>query len=160
PLLTENLYVIGPPGSRSDEIPFGEAARLPLIIPGRPHGLRERIERAARDAGIPLNVIAEIDGLPQIKLLVQRGVGSAILSLSAVREEWQSRAIETRLIVDPSLERTVSFCFPKGRPLSGAADAVREVLYQVTHDLVDRRVWLGKPLFADDLVARHSAGAG
>ena len=58
-------------------------------MPGRPHGLRERIEKAARAAGVMLNVTAEIDGLPQIKMLVQRGVGSSILSLSAVRDEWK-----------------------------------------------------------------------
>lgn len=147
PLLTEDLYVICPPGVRSNDIRFDEIAKLPLILPSRPHGLRERIERSARDAGAALHIAAEIDGLPQIKALVMRGVGFAVLSLSAVRDEWRIRAVEARLIVDPPLQRTVSLCFPKSRPLSGAADAVRQVLYRVMRDLVAREVWPGKALF-------------
>jgi LysR family transcriptional regulator, nitrogen assimilation regulatory protein len=145
PLLSEDLYAICPPGTRSDDIPLTEAAALPLIVPGRPHGLRETIEKAARGLGLTLNVTAEIDALPQIKMLVQRGVGSSILSGSAVREEWRGRALEVRRIIEPGLERTVTLCHLKGRPLSGAAEAVREVLLRVIRDLVGRDIWPSRP---------------
>jgi LysR family transcriptional regulator, nitrogen assimilation regulatory protein len=141
PLLTENLYAICPPGSSSGDIPFCEAAALPLIVPGRPHGLRERIEKAARAAGVLLNVTAEIDGLPQIKMLVQRGVGSSILSLSAVSAEWQSRSLAVRAITDPDIERTVSLCHSKARSPTRAAVAVRQILYGIIEDLVRLEVW-------------------
>lgn len=147
PLLTENLYLIGPPGASNTDIPFNDIPNHPLIMPGRPHGLREQIEKAARNAGIVLNVTAEIDGLPQIKTLVARGVGFAVLSLSAVRDEWQAQAVEARLVVDPMLERTVSLTYPKSLPLSEAAEAVRSTIYRVMQDLIGRDIWLGKALF-------------
>ena len=100
-------------------------------MPGRPHGLRERLELAARKAGLSLNIKAEIDALPEIKLLVQRGVGSSILSLSAVREEREVRLVEVRSIVKPSLQRTVHLCHAKGRPLTHAAEAVRQITLRV-----------------------------
>lgn len=146
PLLTESLHAICPPGSGREDIPFRQAAALPLIVPGRPHGLRERIEMAARAEGVMLNVTAEIDGLPQIKMLVQRGVGSSVLSLSAVGDERQSRSLDVRLITEPTIQRTVSLCQSKVRSLTGAAAAVRQVLYQVMDDLVRREVWPSRRL--------------
>jgi LysR family transcriptional regulator, nitrogen assimilation regulatory protein len=151
-LLTEDLYVVCPPGESSGKVSFAEAATFPLIVPGRPHGLRERLELAARKAGLSLNIKAEIDALPEIKLLVQRGVGSSILSLSAVREEREVRLVEVRSIVKPSLQRTVHLCQVKGRPLTHAAEAVRQITLRVVQDLVTQELWPGRPsssLFSD-----------
>jgi LysR family transcriptional regulator, nitrogen assimilation regulatory protein len=144
PLLTEDLYAISPPDTGDGDIPLVEAVCRPLIIPGRPHGLRECIERAARQVGVPLNVAAEIDALPQIKMLVERGVGASILSGSAVREEWRRGSLQVRRIVDPGIERTVSLCHLKGRPLTGATEAVRDVLLGLVRDLVSRDLWPGR----------------
>jgi len=144
-LLTEDLYAICPPGASSQDVPFTEAAAFPLILPGRPHGLRERLELAARKAGINLNIKAEIDALPEIKLLVEHGVGSSILSLSAVREEKAAGLVEVRSIVSPRLERTVHLCQVKERPLTHAAEAVREITLRVVQDLVIQQVWPSRP---------------
>jgi LysR family nitrogen assimilation transcriptional regulator len=141
PLVTESLHAVCPPGSGSEDMPFWRAAALPLIVPGRPHGLRERIERAARAAGVMLNVTAEVDGLPQIKMLVQRGVGCSILSLSAVRDEWQRRTVTIRAITDPTIQRTVSLCHSKAHAPTAAAEAVRRILYRIMDQLVREEVW-------------------
>ena len=79
--------------------------------------------------------------MPEIKLLVQRGVGSSILSLSAVREEREVRLVEVRSIVKPSLQRTVHLCHAKGRPLTHAAEAVRQITLRVVQDLVTQELW-------------------
>jgi LysR family nitrogen assimilation transcriptional regulator len=50
-LLTEDLYVVCPPGARGGEISFAETAAFPLIVPGRSRGLRERLELGARPQG-------------------------------------------------------------------------------------------------------------
>jgi LysR family transcriptional regulator, nitrogen assimilation regulatory protein len=146
PLLTEDLYVVSPPGGRGDDITLADVAELDLILPSRPHGLRERLEHAARSAGVTLKISAEVDSLPQLKALVTRGVASTVLSLSAVRDEWRTRAVEARLIVEPTLRRTVSLCHPKGRPLSGAASAVRALVREVLRNLVAQQTWPGKLL--------------
>jgi LysR family transcriptional regulator, nitrogen assimilation regulatory protein len=147
PLVTEDLYVISPPGGRGDPIPFEDVAGLELVLPSRPHGLRERLELAARSAGVELKLVAEIDSLPQLKALATRGVASTVLSLSAVRDEWRTRSVEARLIVDPPIQRTVSLCFPKGRPLSGAAAAVQGVVRDVMRALLAQEAWPGKARF-------------
>ncbi len=147
PLLTEDLHLVGPAGSGGTDIPFQAVAALPLVMPGRPHGLREHLERAARDQGVGLNVRVEIDGLPQIKTLVGRGAGFAVLSLSAVGEECRRGELAARRIVDPTLARTVSLNASKGRPPNDAADAVRSLLYTVMRDLVANDTWPGEALF-------------
>jgi LysR family nitrogen assimilation transcriptional regulator len=154
-LLTEDLHAVCPPGGDRGDIAFADAASLPLILPGRPHGLRERLERAARETGIALNVMAEIDGLPQIKMLVQRGVGSSILSLSAVREEVLDGRIGTRRVIRLTLRRTISLCTPKGRPPPAAAEAVREILHRTIRDLIDRGAWPCQPCIPADVSPGH-----
>src|SRR5437763_908830 len=47
-LLTEDLYAVCPPGESSGKVPSAQAASFPLSVPGRPHGLRERLELAAQ----------------------------------------------------------------------------------------------------------------
>jgi LysR family nitrogen assimilation transcriptional regulator len=144
-LLTEDLFAVCPPGNCSGEVSFAEAASFPLIVPGRPHGLRERLEMAARNAGVNLTIKAEVDALPEIKLLVQRGVGSSILSLSAVREEQAAGLVQVRSITSPNLRRTVYLCQAKERPLTHAAEAVRQITLRVVQDLVIQQVWPGRP---------------
>jgi LysR family transcriptional regulator, nitrogen assimilation regulatory protein len=144
-LVTEDLYAVCPPEECSGEVSFVEAAAFPLIVPGRPHGLRERLEMAARKAGVHLTIKAEVDALPEIKLLVQRGVGSSILSLSAVREEKMAGLVQVRPIVSPNIRRTVHLCQAKERPLTHASEAVRQITLRVVQDLVVRQVWPGQP---------------
>lgn len=158
PLLSEDLHIVCPPGAATGEIAFAQVAELPLILPGRPHGLRERIEKAARETQVVLNVTAEIDGLPQIKQLVQRGVGCSILSLSAVREEVLAGRVGTRRIVAPTLPRTVSLCTLKGRPPTSAAEGVRTVVHRTIAELIERDVWPCQPLSLAEADAAPRAG--
>jgi LysR family nitrogen assimilation transcriptional regulator len=48
---------------------------LDMILPSQHHGLRQRVERCAREIHSYLNVIIEMDSLAQIKELVTRGSG-------------------------------------------------------------------------------------
>jgi hypothetical protein len=92
-----------------------------------------------------LTIKAEVDALPEIKLLVQRGVGSSILSLSAVREEKAAGLVQVRSIVSANIRRTVRLCQAKERPLTHAAEAVRQITLRVAQDLVIRQIWPGQP---------------
>jgi hypothetical protein len=92
-----------------------------------------------------LNIKAEVDALPEIKCIVQGGVGSSILSLSAVREEKAAGLVEVRSIVSPNLFRTVHLCQAKERPLTHAAEAVRQIVLRVVQNLVIQQICLGRP---------------
>lgn len=59
--------------------------RMPLVLTPRPNARRQYLDDAARKSGIPLHVVAEAATMSAQFNLVLRGVGSAILPISATR---------------------------------------------------------------------------
>ena len=85
PLLIEDLYYVSAAAGRGrDTIPFREARGAPLILPGRGFGLRERIEAAAGERELSVDVAFEINSVSTIRELVESGIGSTILPYAAV----------------------------------------------------------------------------
>lgn len=145
-LFHERLYLISPAGSaaRPDTIKFQNLGALDLILPGRHHGLRDMMDRLAREQGVALNVRVEIDALSQMKALVKHGVGNTILSYAAVQEEigrGELRAIE---IVEPRVERTMYIAQSNTRPPSNAIRATINRLEECVQERVDLRE-IGSP---------------
>lgn len=149
-LLTEDLYMIGPPaantpaGDCEDTVPLAALEAVDLILPARPHGLRELVEKAAREQSMRLSIRTEIDALTQIKALVRRGLGYAVLSHSAVYEELQRGELSARRIVSPGIQRSVYVAQPSDRPLSHAARATVELLVETAEALVRAGRWRGR----------------
>jgi LysR family nitrogen assimilation transcriptional regulator len=86
------LCVVGPAGAGQagagpiggGPIGFAEAARLPLILESRRHGLRTVLEEAARAEGITLAPAFEVDSGAATVALIEAGHGYAILPWAAV----------------------------------------------------------------------------
>ncbi|MFA6022334.1 MAG: LysR substrate-binding domain-containing protein [Rhodospirillales bacterium] len=107
-----------------DRIDMESVLTLPLIMPSRPHGVREEVERAATIRRRPPNVIVELDALDQIKTLVADGIGYTILSQRFARHGDIAARLDTIPIFRPAIERTISLAHASGQPLSSAARAV------------------------------------
>ncbi len=131
-LATEGLSLVAagqdPSLADRDRIDMDEALELPLILPGRPHGVREEVERAAILRGRQPRVAVEVDALDQIKALVAAGTGYTVLSHRCARHGPMAGNLTALPIVNPAIERTISLAHPNDRPLSIAAKAVRRVL--------------------------------
>ena len=150
-LMVEDLYLIGPTGVGTGRPRFGgvagepmsftDLARLDLALPGRPHGLREVIERQARACGIRLNVAFEMDALNQIKELVAHGSAQSIMSLSAVQGEVERGELIATPLVDPPLRRTVNLVRNPSRPTTSASEEVEAKIVEVASELVSRGRW-------------------
>ncbi len=65
-------------------IGFAEAARLPLIVESRRHGLRMLLEEAARAEGIALAPAFEVDSDAATMALIEAGCGYAILPYAGI----------------------------------------------------------------------------
>ncbi|GAA0586118.1 LysR substrate-binding domain-containing protein [Caenispirillum bisanense] len=147
PLAQEGLWVIGPKddplltAAGAAGLPFAEAAGLPLILTGAPHGLRREVERTARETGAPLNVILELDALEHIKALVEGGAGYAILSRRVAARELDQGRLAGAAIIAPTIDRTIQLAHPSDRPLSIAAGAVRGLLLDIVADLTRDGQW-------------------
>jgi LysR family nitrogen assimilation transcriptional regulator len=116
-------------------------AQWPLVLPGREHGLRRLIDEACARQGITLEVIAEIESLPNVKRAVEAGLGHTILPLGAVAEEVAAGRLSAAPIEHPSIPRRVVIATNMARPITPAAAAVVELVIEVIRGLVDSGAW-------------------
>ncbi len=142
PLFTEDLYLVTghDDGSRRRTVRFGDLAGLPLILPGRHHGLRDMLERIAHEHDVTLTARVEIDAFTQMKALARLGVGHTILSFAAVAEDVARGELSAVRIIQPGLERRMYLARTAGRPASNAVRATTELLRECVQAM-DGQYW-------------------
>jgi len=146
PLLTENLFLIGPGGCGLDPdtgVPFADLARQPLILPSPSHGLRALIEENAVAQRIELNVPVEADGLRILKDLVLRGLGYTVLPRASIHAEIGEGVFAAAPIVSPDLTRRVVLAGALDRPAPPPVAAFGEVLRGEVARMVEAGEWSG-----------------
>lgn len=148
PLLEENLFLIGRDSASLKSLlnPKRECEAhrlqgLPLVLPGREHGLRAVIEDAVARAGVPLNVIAELDAPEQLKEMVRRTGCYTIGSVAAIRHDPHETVFAIAPIVNPKIVRVVSLAHASGRPLSRSARRVERQVKGLIAEELARGWW-------------------
>jgi len=122
---------------------LADIANVPLILPGKAHGLRHLIDRHAATAGIDLDVSIEVDSYSNIKRLVCSGLGCSILPLNAISQEVSAGLLESWRIGDVRLRRSAYLAFPEARPMTNAVAAIRDLAVAVLRDLARKGSWAG-----------------
>jgi LysR family transcriptional regulator, nitrogen assimilation regulatory protein len=149
-LLTEHMFVIVP-GPRSEGYENWshaeshenkDLAKLPLILPSRPHSLRMLMEQVAESNGIKLNVILEADGLPTIKSLIMRGIGATVLAYVAVTREV-SAGMLSAVPLTPGIRWRLAVASHRERNKTLAAKEMIRLIIDEVHELVRLGVWQG-----------------
>ena len=151
PLLDDRLAFVSPPGTAAPgATTLATLSQWPLVLPGREHGLRRLIDEACAREGLTLEVIAEIESLPNVKRAVEAGLGHTILPLGAVAEEVAAGRLAAAPIEHPSIPRRVVIATNMARPTTPAAGAVVDLVIEVVRGLVDSGAWparwVGPPL--------------
>lgn len=149
PVATEDLHLVTPAGDpilprlkdSYGTVPFTALGGLPLILPGRPHGVREEVEDTAQANGVDLDVVLEMDALEHIKALVADGAGYTVLSARVARGGAWAGRLATAPITAPAITRSIHLAHPAERPLSIAAKAVHGLLTDMLSGLVSGGVW-------------------
>lgn len=146
PLLEEQLCLVSPGSAkprspRPATIELKKLVQLPMLLPGKDHGLRRIIDETCARLGVELNVLAEMDSLPNMKKAVERGLAYTILSPGAVAEEVEAGRLEVATITKPHIPRTVVCASSLTRPLAPAAAAVIELVTAQIQELVASRQW-------------------
>lgn len=133
-LARERLCLVAPAGDAGlagrGDITLDEALDHPLILPGRPHGVREEVEAAAARRRKAPRIAVEVDALDQIKALVADGVGYTVLSRRFAGHGPLAARLLAVPIVRPALERVISLAHAGDRPLPLAVQAVRGLLLE------------------------------
>ncbi len=111
------------------DISFANLRHLPLVMPGREHGLRALAEQVASTVGVALNVGTELDAHDLLLERVLRSADATILSLAALKNiRIPQEDIFTAHIVDPVIERRVCLAYASDRPLTRTARRVEVML--------------------------------
>lgn len=120
---------------------LADIAALDLILPSPHHGLRQRIDRCAREQHKELKVIIDMDSLAQIKELVTRGSGYTILAPAAAHDSAQRGELVSSRILDPHMSRPIFLVRNQVKPMTEACRAVERITIEVVHDLIKRKIW-------------------
>lgn len=148
PLLNEDLFLVAAPdhwpsvtvvdGVAVEGCGFAEVSALPLVLPSRPHGLREIIERYARTTGLRMNVVMEVDSLPHILKLVDRASAYTILSHAACFDAVRDGRLILIPIEKPTLHRTAYLARKSVTPASSSSLQVEAVIRTIIEEAINR----------------------
>jgi LysR family tcuABC transcriptional regulator len=149
PLLDERLFVIASAGfepmPRTKTTKLAHIAKLPMILPSGPHGLRSLLDTAFARANIEPNIVAEIDGLAMLMDAVGGGLGVTIQPGAALARRdltlFRALPVSERHMVRPNQLVSLS-----DDELSPAGLAARVVLADVARTLVTDGKWTGATL--------------
>jgi LysR family nitrogen assimilation transcriptional regulator len=114
--------------ARRRSIPFERFARVPLVIATMPNGGRVLVEEEARNVGIELNVVVELNSIHIMKKLVARGGLYSLASASAVAAEVAAKELAVSRIVSPEIRQTFYLVVGARRQASAAVQAVAQLL--------------------------------
>jgi LysR family nitrogen assimilation transcriptional regulator len=131
------LHLVGPRGDpivERGDVPLAALSGVPLVVPGRPHLLRARLDRLASQHGLTLQAAVEVDSVRLQYEIVAAGGGYAIASV--LPGKLDARLASSR-IVEPILERYVVLAESPRRPHTRATLAVRGVVCRLAEMLDD-----------------------
>lgn len=155
-ILTEDLCLIGSATAPATDapgqgpVPFATVAGLTLILPSPGHGLRDLIEERAISEGVRLSTVIDIDTYGQIKLLVEGGLGYAILPEAAVKREVSEGRLACWPVGVPVLTRDLYIVCPSDRPLSNAVRAIDTLAQATLIRLVRDGAWGARLVMPDE----------
>jgi LysR family nitrogen assimilation transcriptional regulator len=121
-LLEEDLFYLTAPAltPESATITFREVLSSELALTGRQDVVFRTVEEMAGRLGMDLAVAYEVQSIRAVKNLVAKGIAATIMPYGAAEGEPRSGALKARLIVAPSVTRTLMFVYP--REMSATVD--------------------------------------
>lgn len=148
-IMVEQLLLVGSSSAKlnlDQPTPYSCLARLDLVVPSAPHGLRTIIDTCASEAGIELTTVVEVDSYGPMIELVKSGMGYAILPLPPIFDLINAGMLSACPLVEPTPEREIAIVHSADRPMSAAVRFVGQQFKTIATDLVDRGVWAGRLL--------------
>jgi LysR family transcriptional regulator, nitrogen assimilation regulatory protein len=147
PLVEEELMYIARTGSRhaprGKTITLAKALDAPLILPSATHGVRPRIESVARDAGLALHNVTDINSIAILKSALMADMGATILPPAPVLAEIERGQLTAWPLAGARITRTVVLCSSRSIPLTHAAAVVGKLVAEVACDLCAGERWPG-----------------
>jgi len=149
-LLIDELMLVGPPNcglSPDSPVAFSQLARLPLVLPSRPHGLRVVVDKVAAKTKTILKVRFQADSFQLMKELVTSGLGYTTLPYSSFSREAIAGSLKHAPIIKPPVTRCLVLAAQPGNEISRAARRLETLIRQELAALVTAGKWEANLLF-------------
>lgn len=127
-------------------IRFANAAVLPLVMQSRRYVIRRKVQEAAAENDVRLNIVHEHDSANVIQSLRRIGAGFTFAPACAAPKRPDRPAEIRARVVDPEIVRTYAISWLTGRQLSDAARAVIEVLRSELGAAIAQGRWVARRL--------------
>lgn len=130
-------------GEKADHntISLAEMKMFPIIIPTENHSLTRRVNEFLKQAKIQLNVIAEVNAIPQLVELVSADIGSTVLSYAAAYSELKQRNLRILKITKPTITRSVYLCRNTAVPISIATSLIQDLITALARKAEQNHDW-------------------
>jgi len=135
-LAKDQVWFIYPPAMGDDDrspLPFQALTRYELILPPRPHRLRQLVDDAAQHCKIELNIVSEMQSMPTILRLVESGLGCTLMAGGAFAAAENVR-LAARPVIEPTLHFDVVLARADTRPVTRAEQEVASLLRELVAD--------------------------
>lgn len=119
-------------------IDAAELGRLPLVMPAAPHTARLCIEQFAKANGLDLNIVVDLDSLPQMLEMVNRASAYTILPHAAVAEMVSTGKLALVRIKNPTFLRTIYLIRKRMRAISMVSLRTERIVFQIMEEMLDR----------------------
>lgn len=143
-VLEEDLFVVGAQPV-PDETTLAALQGVALVMPARPNSVRLLLDKACAQRGIAPRMLAEISSPHTMLQLARAGLGSTVLPWSMLSGEHMEGLHASRIMA-PRLTRTICLATSTQLPESGRVRAVRDLVRELLHQLVQRSEWVGARL--------------
>lgn len=144
PLVEDELFLIGPVPALHDIPPspigLDWFAKLPLILPSRPHGLRRLVDDILSNAGIYPNLEMELEAMPSTLLLVEEGSGYTVLPYATVHPLVQAGRVQVWSF-NPPMTRTLLLATSNQRPMSSMTRSLIRSVRNEVRDIISTYPW-------------------
>ena len=138
PLVTEDVYLAGPPGAGLDvnrSVSIKYLAEVPIILISKRNQLRLATEQAMAKHGLDFQPFLEVEGQPLTHDLVKNGVGYTITPYCAVQAEIEAGELSGAPIRGLSITWSIGVSRVRAH-----APAVRELIAHIQQLVAERVV--------------------
>jgi LysR family nitrogen assimilation transcriptional regulator len=123
-----------------NSIGFTELGNIPVVLPGKQHGLRNLIEHMATREGITSNVVIESDSFSAIIELVKGGY-MTIMPHFAMLQEIKAGLFGAIPIMDPTPSWRLSVVVSQGTINMSSSKAVAQILIDLIGAMIKDETW-------------------
>ncbi len=125
-----------------EPIELSKIVDLPLVLPGKNHGLRMLIDNEIETHGLALATVIEVDSYTSIKALVEHGLGFSVLPINTINSDENAGRFQSWQLGNPPFRRTVHMVRPFDRVPSKAALVAEKICFETLNDLINDGKWL------------------